>query len=81
MDINVLLHFIEHVGLGVIMNQRRMQGNEFHDLLLPRSWILYGTRVLPVKQVTNPSIASVLAPIRGLLTKLYHWDGTGEHVI
>lgn len=57
------------------MNERP-ERDAFHDLLLPRSWILYAIRHRPKAPAEKPKVDDVVRPLETLLFSLYHWDGT-----
>lgn len=80
MDVNVLLHLVEQISLEMTMNTRRIQkAIAFHDLMLPRSWSLYAVRHQRTLNVREPDLASFLAPMSNLLSKIFYWDGTGMY--
>lgn len=79
MDVNVLVHFMEHVVLAVIINEQLVPGREpFHNLLLPRSWILYAVRNQYRVPMEKPEPSDVIAQLGALMTRICHWDGSGD---
>ena len=79
-DVNVLLHLVEQVSLDMTMNSRNIQAPAaaFHDLLLPRAWILYAVRHQRTLKAQEIDLVAFLDPMRALLAKIYHWDGSGR---
>ncbi|KAF8319669.1 hypothetical protein DL93DRAFT_107724 [Clavulina sp. PMI_390] len=82
-DANTIVHFLEHVILAIILNERKGHKDEvaFHDLILPRSWILYSVRNKNIPATKSPAIDEVIAPVTGLLHMLHYWDGTATELL
>jgi hypothetical protein len=79
MDVNVLIHFMEHLVLAIIINERLVQGREpYHDLLLPRSWILYAVRDQYTVPMEKPEPSDVIARMGTLIARICRWDGSGD---
>lgn len=76
-DANVLLHLIEQISLEMILNDRWRDQNPFHNLMLPRSWILQAIRRPERSTFERPLLMWFLEGMRRLLLKILHWDGTG----
>ena len=79
MDVNVLVHFMEHLVLAIMTNERLALRREvFHDLLLPRSWILYAIRHQQKVPMEQPEPSDMITPMGALIARICHWDGSGE---
>ena len=77
MDVNALIHFLEHVVLAIIINERLALPEPFHDLLLPRSWILYAVRHPYRVRMDRPEASELIAQMGALISRICHWDGSG----
>jgi len=76
-DLLFLVSYLEQLSLEILISFSQNLNLGFHNLLLPRSWVLRLIRGPPRSPCRNPPVSVLYTSVGTLMTRVILWNGAG----